>query len=338
MSYLHNAPEPVRRVGETTLRKLLGEMTEPLADPLVTEVLVNQPHEFWVEREGIWSRHPAPSLNFETLDAIGILCASMAGQELDAAHPFHSGNLPDGQRIQICRPPATDQGIVTLTIRKPAVVSRTLDDPDMDALFANTNRGVTKRAQSDAELLKLFQAREWRDFLRLAVRSRKTIGTCGPTGSGKTDLLRRLIYDVPKHERIVTIEDAAEYGKLHQPNRVALYYEAGSPVRSAENCVMASLRMRPDRIWLQEVRGGEAYAFLRALAAGHPGGATSWHAEEGEAFDALELMVKQHPAGATLPDSKVRSLLRTYMDIIIWCQKDGNVFTAPQVWFKAVEE
>ena len=145
-------------------------------------------------------------------------------------------------------------------------------------------------------------------FFALAVKAKKTIAATGSTGSGKTSLLRRLMQEIPGEERLVTIEDTDEFGPLPLRNRVSLFY--GSANVSAENAVEASLRMRPDRVAMQELRGAEAFAYLRLLAAGHPGGLTTWHAEEGDPFTPLALMAKTSEAGRNIPDDKLLAILQ----------------------------
>ena len=160
---------------------------------------------------------------------------------------------------------------------------------------------------ADAELLALYQAQDWPAFFALAVKAKKTIAATGSTGSGKTSLLRRLMQEIPGDERLVTIEDTDEFGPLPLRNRVSMFY--GSANVSAENAVEASLRMRPDRVAMQELRGAEAFAYLRLLAAGHPGGLTTWHAEEGDPFTPLALMAKTSEAGRNIPDDKLLATL-----------------------------
>lgn len=329
--------------GERPLRALLRDtgLAAPLADPATREVVVNRPGEYGVERRGEWEWHDAPALTFEHLDMIGILAASMSGKDVDDAHPLCGGTLPDGQRIQICRPSATKPGVISLTMRKPSAEVRTVDEDDFSALFAKARAPSGRRTALDAQLMALKAAGDWPDLFRLAVRSRKTIAVTGKTGSGKTTLLRRLMHEVPDSERLVTIEDADEFGDMRQRNRVALFHSSGSQsaaALSAEDCVKAALRMRPDRVMIQELRAGDAFAFLRVLAAGHPGSVTTWHAEEGEAFDALELMVRQHPAGNTIPDAKIRQYLQKHLDVVVWCDRGDDGFSAPYVWLRAEEE
>jgi type IV secretion system protein VirB11 len=321
--------------GERTLRTLLRCFEVFLEHAATTEVVVNRPGEVGVEQAGQWSWHDMPELTLERLDAISILAASMTSREVDASQPLCASTLPGGERIQICRPPATMPGIISLTIRKPATKARTIDDPDFENLFLEANRGPTRRTQADEALLQLYRAQDWRGFFKAARTARKTIGACGATGSGKTDLLKRLLQLTSEHARVVTIEDNPEFGELGPRNRVNLFYGDSRANLAAEDTLKAALRMRPDEIWMQEVRGAEAFAYLRALAAGHPGGCTSWHAEEGQEWDALELMVKQHPAGLAIPEASLRQYLRQYIDIVVWCARGENGFRAPRVWFKA---
>lgn len=326
------------RPGERPLRALIAPFAEALADPLTTEVVVNRCGEYGVEAGGAWTWHEAPGLTFDYLDQIGILAGSMSGQDLDGAHPFCGATLPDGERIQICRPSATEQGIISLTIRKPSAQRRTVDDDDFTGLFAEANAVSYHRTAQDEELIALKAAGDWRAFFRLAVTSRKTIAVTGSTGSGKTTLIKRLALEMPLHERIVTIEDAAEFGDMRQRNRVALFHSSGGQTLAqltAEDCMKAALRMRPDRICIQEIRGTDAFAFLRVLAAGHPGSITTWHAEEGEEFDALSLMLRQHPAGNTIPDARMRQYMEQHIDIVVWCSRGDDGFSAPYVWLKA---
>lgn len=325
--------------GERPLRRALSFLDDTLADPAVTEVVINRPGEFGVERAGTWTWHDNPAVTLDLCDTIGILSASSLGKNFDGAHPLSEGRLPDKHRVQACRPPATEQGILALTIRKPSMVTRSVDDDDFEGMFAETNRGPSRAQRADAELITLKAQRRWRDFFKLAARVGKTIGACGVTGSGKTDLIKRLMLEIPEGERLITAQNVVETGDLRQRNHVHLVYTFGAPKgsgRSCEDCGEAMLRMRPDRSIIGELRdGGEAFSFLRVLAAGGKGGMTTWHADEGEAFDALELMLKQHPAGAQIPDEKIKKHLRRYLDIIVWMAKGEDGFTAPSVWFKA---
>lgn len=321
--------------GENVLLTMLRPFSRALDDPRVTEIVVNRCGEFGVETAGKWSWHDAPTLTFERLDQIGILAASMTGQDFDPEHPLCVSTLPDGERVQICRPSATEQGTIAMCIRRPSSVQRTIDDADFEKLFMD-QRVQTKQVH-DAMLEDFKHRRKWAEFFRLAVQKRKNIAITGPTGSGKTDIVKRLLHEIPEHERLISIEDAPELNRLRHRNRVALYHTSGAGTvakLTATDLVKAALRMRPDRIILAECRDGDAFSFLRVLALGHPGSMTTWHAERGEAFEALGLMVRQHPAGVSLPPDIIDKMVRQNLDIVVWCAKDVDVYTAPEVWLK----
>lgn len=324
--------------GERPLRAALVPLAHALADETTREIVVNRPGEYGVERAGSWSWHDEPALTFDRLETIGILAASMSAQDVDDKHPLCAATLPDGQRIQICRPSATRPGVVALAIRKPSRCARSVEDSDFAPLFGLANEAKPCRSNTDEYLIALKRAGDWRGFFKAAASARKTIGVTGATGSGKTDLARRIVREFPPCDRLVTIEDAAEFGAMQQRNTVGLFYSAsggGMGGVAAEDCLKAALRMRPDRILMQEVRGAEAFAFLRGLAAGHPGSITTWHAEEGQSLDALEIMVKMHDAGKAIPDDRLKAYLRAYIDIIVWCARGEDGFSVPHVWLKA---
>jgi type IV secretion system protein VirB11 len=298
--------------------------------------VVNKPGEIGVEQAGQWSWFDRPALTFNVLDAIGILAAAMTSREVDSVQPLCTSTLPGGERIQICRPPATLPDRISLTIRKPATFARTADDPDFVPLFSAANSTLSRRAKADEDLIALKRAGDWRAFWGLARQVRKTIGITGRTGSGKTDVAKRLLQLTAPEVRIVTIEDNPETQGLGPPNTVNLFYGDSRARLTAEAAVQAALRMRPDEIHLAEIRGAEAFAFLRAVAAGHPGSITTWHADEGKEIAALVAMVKQHEAGRSLDDVEAR--IRAFVDIIVWCDRNEYGFSAPRVWLRAEED
>ena len=330
------------RDGEATLRHLLAPIADALADPATTEIVVQRPREIGIERDGEWSWRHVAEFDFARLDAIGLLAGSLLAKPFDPAHPICLTSLPDGERCTLVRPPATAPGTISLTIRVPPQRVHRLRDPDFRELMqaaaqpARPSRspGLDPR-DADGELLHLYQAKDWPAFFALAVKSRKTIAATGSTGSGKTSLIRRLMQEIPAHERLVTIEDTDEFGKLPLRNRVSLFY--GSATVSAETAVETALRMRPDWVAMQELRGAEAFAYLRLLAAGHPGGLTTWHAEEGDPFTPLALMAKTSAAGRNLPDDKLAAILKSLVDIVAFCRRDARGFSVPSVYYRGAE-
>jgi type IV secretion system protein VirB11 len=323
------------RNGETTLRHLLAPIQDVLDDPATTEIVMQRPGEVGIEQHRQWSWRRAEAFDFRRLDAIGLLAGSLLSKPFDPASPICMTTLPDGQRCTLCRPPVTAPGTISITIRIPSKAVHTVRDPDFGDLMREAANQPVGHSDADAELLALYHARDWPAFFALAVKAHKTIAATGSTGSGKTSLLRRLMQEIPAEERLVTIEDTDEFGPLPLRNRVSLFY--GSANVSAESAVEASLRLRPDRVAMQELRGAEAFAYLRLLAAGHPGGLTTWHAEEGDPFTPLALMAKTSAAGRNIPDDKLLAILKSLIDIVAFCRRDARGFSVPSVYYRAAE-
>ena len=320
------------RSGERTLRLLIEPIKRWLDDPCVTEICVNRPGELWIERLGVWLTEQAPELDFDTLDAIATLSAAMTSQDVGPDKPLCATMLPDGQRVQICRPPSVAPGLISITIRRPASFNPTVARLAEGGLFK-----VRPEHRQLADFLTATYG-EHAAFLPAAVVARKNILIAGRTGSGKTTLARALIDAISLDERLVTIEDTPEWEGLPHRNRVALYYSKGDQGMarvSSEDLLVASLRLRPDRVLMQELRDGAAFSYLRGVVAGHPGSITTLHANSAPAaFDALRLMVRQNPAGATLADADVRDILKGFVDVVVHCERHGNDFSVTEVLWK----
>ena len=328
------------RGGENTLRLLLAPIADHLAALDVTEVVINRPGEVGVERGGCWTWHDVPEMTFVRLDAIATLCAGLSQQDVGPERPLCGSVLPDGQRVQICRPPAVAAGTLSLTIRRPSNFAPTISTLAAGGLFARTKAAASTVHFADAELVALHRAGDWERFLPLAVRSKKTIIVAGDTGSGKTTVAKALIQAMPLDERLITIEDTAEFIGLPQRNIVSLFYSKGNQGLArvaSEDLIEAALRMRPDRVLMQELRDGAAFTFVRSVAAGHPGSITTCHAGSAAgAFDALRLMVKQHDAGRHLADADIRALLNQLVDVVVYCRKEAGQFGIDQVYFDPI--
>ena len=295
-----------------------------------TEICINRPGELYLEVGGGWRRVEMPGLSLERARQF---CTTMVnesntGQRITDTEPMVSLTLPTGQRAQFVIPPACDAGKVSITLRLPSRQTMTLAEYQRNGFF---DRIAARQGDAgdprDRELLALLHARKHADFFERAVMYRKNIVVSGATGSGKTTFMKALVNHIPDHERLVTIEDARELF-IAQPNVVHLLYSKGGQGGSnvtAKSCMEACLRMKPDRIILAELRGDEAFYFIRNCASGHPGSITSCHAgSTGQTWDQLALMVKASAEGAGLEFAVIRRLLWMTIDIVVHVKADAG--------------
>lgn len=254
------------------------------------------------------------------------------------ARPILSATLPGNERIQIVIPPATINDTVSMTIRKPSSVDFSLDDLEEKGFFQTACAATsTSSSAQDEELCETYRAGRFKDFLRQAVIARKNIIISGATGSAKTTLSKALIKHIPENERVISIEDTPEL-VISQPNHVRLFYSKGrqglsraGPKELLESC----LRMRPDRILLQELRDGTAFYYIRNVNSGHPGSITTVHANSAElAFEQLVLLVKESEGVAGLDRADIVALLKASIDIVAQCRRNKGNFRLSEVYFR----
>ena len=263
----------------------------------VTEVSVNRPGEVWIARHGepYMERHAAADLTDEILLALAQQVATSTEQEVSREKPLLSAELPNGFRVQFVLPPASGRS-VALSIRRPAVLDLALADYERTGAFDLTNRRTREEEQSERDLRDAHAAGDFASFLAMAVRARKNILISAGTDAGKTTLLNALLKEIQSRERLVIIEDAREL-RPPQANVVRLLYSRGDQGLAragAQELCEATLRLRPDRILLGELRGKEAFTYLRTINSGHPGSITTIHSDSPElAFEQLALMVMQ---------------------------------------------
>ncbi len=301
------------------LRTYLQPFAPWLERPDVTDIFVNRPGEVWVEAiGGGLERVEAPELDETLLWRLARQIASLTHQGISREHPLLAATLPDGSRVQVCAPPAT-RGPLALAVRKHVVADLGLDDYAAQGAFEGARRADSGAGDDpDAALRRLHDAGDIAAFLRAAVRARKNIVVSGGTSTGKTTFLNALLKEAPAHERLVVIEDTPEV-RLHHPNAVGLVAvrgELGEARIGPEELLQASLRLRPDRIILGELRGREAYQFLRAVNSGHPGSITTVHADSpAGARDQIALMVLQ--AGANLRRAEIVDYVAGVVDVFV---------------------
>ncbi|HKR25651.1 MAG TPA: P-type DNA transfer ATPase VirB11 [Allosphingosinicella sp.] len=301
------------------LRSYLAPLTGMLGRADVTDIYVNRPGEIWIETSGgAIERHDAPALDEATLTRLSRQIAALTHQGISREHPLLSATLPDGARVQVVAPPAT-RGPLALAIRKHVSPDLALDDYVAAGAFAGTKaRDSLQRSDVDKALAAQLEAGDMAGMLAAAVRARKNILVSGGTSTGKTTFLNALLREVPSRERLILIEDTPELQVAHE-NMVGLLASRsslGEARVSANDLVAASLRMRPDRIILGELRGEEAYAFLRAVNTGHPGSMTTVHADSAErAIEQIVLLVLQ--AGTQLNRDDVRHYVWSTVDVFV---------------------
>jgi pilus assembly protein CpaF len=274
----------------------LGPLEEFLADESITEIMVNGPHQIFVERSGRLELTGQDFMDEGSVQAIIERIVAPIGRRIDESQPYVDARLPDGSRVNAVIPPLSLSG-PCITIRK-----------------------FSRRAFTDADFIRF---NTWTEdmtrFLRICVLLRKNIIVSGGTGSGKTSLLNVLGSYLPPQERILTIEDAAEL-RLNQPHVIRL--EARPPniegrgAITIRDLVRNALRMRPDRIIVGECRGGEALDMLQAMNTGHDGSLTTVHANSPrDVISRLETMVLM--SGMELPSRAIREQVASALDLIV---------------------
>lgn len=308
------------------LRSYLAPLAPFLERGDVTDIYVNRAGEVWTESTaGLIERHAVPALDDILLARLARQIAALSDQGINREHPLLSATLPDGARVQIIGPPAT-RGPMALAIRKHVSSNLRLGDYVAAGAFAETRRGtVAGRSRVDEELAAMLDANDIAGMLATAVRARKNILVSGGTSTGKTTFLNALLQEVPTTERLILIEDTPEL-KLDHPNAIGLLAargELGEARVDANMLLAASLRMRPDRIILGELRGEEAYTFLRAINTGHPGSMSSVHADSAaSAIEQIVLLVLQ--GGGRLSRDDVQHYVRNTVGVFVQLARTGG--------------
>lgn len=274
----------------------LGPLEALIADPTVSEIMVNCHDEIFVEQSGRLTRSPVIFTDDHAVIAAIERIVTPIGRRIDESSPMVDARLADGSRVNAIIPPLALKG-PSITIRK-----------------------FSKRKLVGEDLIQFgSMSPEMLEFLQTAVEQHANIIISGGTGSGKTTLLNVLSSYIPDSERIVTVEDAAEL-QLSQPNLVSLEARPsnmeGKGAIHIRDLVKNCLRMRPDRIVVGECRGGEALDMLQAMNTGHDGSLTTAHANSPrDCIARLEVMTMM--AGLDLPLQAIREQVCSAVDIIV---------------------
>jgi len=306
--------------------EMLGEYLLPIQqfidDSTLTEICINRPRELWTEGRSGWQRYEVPALSFSHCRQLATLIASYNGKSISADKPVLSSALPNGERVQVIIPPACEANTVSITIRKPSMIDKTLDELDTEGAFEELAAIQDGLKPFEHDLLKLRGEGKIKDFLDLGVRTHRNILIAGKTGSGKTTVTKSLIRSIPLDERLITIEDVHELFLNQHANKVHLFYaredEGGSRV-TPKQALASCLRMKPDRILLAELRGDEAWEFIKSVNTGHPGSISTMHANGAyEAFEQLTALIKDSSTGAHLDTDYIKQRLFTTLDIVLF--------------------
>lgn len=275
----------------------LGLLDTIMTDDTITEVMINGPDNIFIEQNGRLFKLDKTFESQRKLEDVIQRIVGMAGREVNQANPIVDTRLPDGSRVNVVLPPIALCG-PTMTVRK----------------FSKTPMTIEKLIEYGSI------TREIAEKLELLVRAKYNIFVCGGTGSGKTTFLNALSNYIPKDERVITIEDSAELQITSIDNLVSLETRnansSGAGQITIRDLIKSSLRMRPERIIVGEVRGGEALDMLQAMNTGHDGSLSTGHANStSDMLSRLETMVLQGAAG--LPLEAIKQQIASAVDIII---------------------
>lgn len=274
-----------------------GLLDSIISDDSITEVMINGPNDIFIEKSGRLIKLAEHFESERKLEDIIQRIVGLAGREVNQSNPIVDTRLPDGSRVNVVLPPISLKGAI-VTIRKFSKVPMTMEQ-------------LIKYGSITPEIAEVLQT---------LVKAKYNIFICGGTGSGKTTFLNAMSNYIPKDERVITIEDSAELQIAGVDNLVSLETRnanaSGAGLISIRDLIKSSLRMRPERIIVGEVRGGEALDMLQAMNTGHDGSLSTGHANSTkDMLSRLETMVLQGADG--LPLEAVRQQIASAIDIIV---------------------
>lgn len=306
-----------------------------LDDPKVSEICVNRPGEVWVERMDAvaMQRIEASAITPDHMMTLARQIARISDQAVNQHSPLLSACLPTGERVQVVIPPVAVNGIA-LSIRKQVVRDMSLADYAKAGAFKSVAvTDGTHAGSTNDRLRALADAGDIQTFLSKAARARKNIIISGGTSTGKTTLLNALLKEIDPQERLITIEDTPEVRPPHQNHLslVASRGDQGTAKVTIQDLLEASLRLRPDRILLGELRGKEAYTFLRAVNTGHPGSLTTVHADTPQgALEQIGFMVMQANLG--FRHGHVMDYIRSIVELVVQLKRVDGVRKVSGIW------
>jgi type IV secretion system protein VirB11 len=336
MNFVASVPPVIDRSLWDSLPVYLRQAATPirawLEDPAVIEIMCNRPGEIWVERidQARMLRHEVLGLDTRAIRGLAQQVAGSTQQSVNEETPLLSAAMPNGERFQgVLSPVATAGG--AFAIRKQVIRDMSIDDYLALGALDHVRVSGPKMVVDDTSTLDQDLVEGLKDpsphgrraWLRYAVENRLTMLISGGTSSGKTTFFNGLLKDIPEWERLISIEDTREL-KPPQPNYLALVASKGGQGRAKttiQDCLEAALRLRPDRIFMGEIRGAEAYSFLQAVNTGHPGSMSTLHADNPHgAYERLAMATMQ--AGLGLSKAELLEFVRYVVPVIIQISRD----------------
>lgn len=319
------------------LYRALAPLKTFLDDRDVVEISVNRPGQVYIERLGAahMEFHEMPELTTAEIVNIGERVAASTNQFVSPANPILSAALPSGERIQLVLSPAAADG-GTLSIRKQVVSDFSLEDYRDRGSLDEVTVAVGGPSETDQTLIDYLSSKDIYGFIRAAIVHRVSILISGGTSSGKTTFLNACLKSVDEHERIITLEDTRE---LFPPQKNAVHLLAsrgdqGTANVTIQSLLEASLRMRPDRLFVGEVRGSEAFAFLRAINTGHPGSMSTVHADTPlGAYEQVAMLVMQSGLSPAYPKQDLISYIQSVIPIVIQLRREGGRRSVSEIFF-----
>jgi type IV secretion system protein VirB11 len=319
------------------LERALDPLRAFLDDPGIVEISVNRPGDVYVERLGadMMEHHHIPALSASEIENIGERVAGATHQFISRINPILSAALPTGERIQVVLPPAAADG-GAISIRKQVTSNFTLEEYRDNGSLEKVSVAVGGLSEVERTLIGQLRSERIYEFIHTAIRQRVSILISGGTSTGKTTFLNACLKTIDPFERILTLEDTRE---LFPPQKNAVHLLAsrgdqGTAQVTIQSLLETSLRMRPDRLFVGEIRGAEAFAFLRAINTGHPGSMSTIHADTPlGAYEQLAMMMQQAGMSSAYSKQDLMSYIQMVIPVVIQLRRAGGRRGISEIYF-----
>lgn len=321
------------------ITNILRPLNKYLSQDGVTELCINKPGIIWLEKFGKFEEIFENVLSQDYLENLSDIVATYNNQEISINKPLLSGNLPNGERIEIVRMPAATSYV--MAIRRQQVRDLTLDDYSKVGTFTDIKTDSYISNSDEEKLINSYKERDYINFLKEAILQKKNILISGGTGTGKTTFLNACLKQIPLTDRIITVEDNREV-RVSQPNSAHLLAPRkgqGASDVTTESLFESCLRLRPDRIFLSEIRGAEVFAFLEAINSGHPGSLSTIHADNPKAaFEQIYRKMRRY--GDKSPRDDAFDYLKSIINIVVQlkrCPSPDRHMYVSEIYFDKVD-